>query len=182
MYSGWDYQMIYFKVLQITSSCLKILCLWDEIYLKIGNLQYKCSAVLVTSYRQDPTRWTPPSMWKMRTFQNIIHRCSHICHCELLRNWWSLALFRRQTTMPVICSQCFWKGCICFISVYFHFFSFQRKFNNHLKILTTTIWSTISRFYHCYFILRWNVLFFTFLFSTRKRVIRFIFFFLQDVW
>ena len=64
----------------------------------------------------------------------------------------------------------------------FSFFSFQRQFNNHLKILTTTIWSTISRFYHCYFILRWNVLFFTFLFSTRKRLIRFHFFFLQDVW
>ena len=88
---------------------------------------------------------------------------------------------RRQTTMLVSCSQCFWKGCICFISVYFHF-SFQRKFNNHLKILTTTIWSTISRFYHCYFILRWNVRFFTFLFSTRNRLIRFHFFFLQDVW
>ena len=29
---------------------------------------------------------------------------------------------RRQTTMLVSCSQCFWKGCICFISVYFHFF------------------------------------------------------------
>ena len=90
-------------------------------------------------------------------------------------------VLRRQTTMLVSCSQCFLKGCICFISVYFHF-SFQRKFNNHLKILTTTSWSTISRFYHCYFILRWNVLFFTFLFSTRKRLIRFHFFFLQDVW
>ena len=34
---------------------------------------------------------------------------------------WALSL-RRQTTMLVSCSQCFWKGCICFISVYFHFF------------------------------------------------------------
>ena len=47
----------------------------------------------------------------------------------------------------------------------FSFFSFQRKFNNHLKILTTTIWSTISRFYHCYFIVRWNVLFSRFYFQ-----------------
>ena len=29
---------------------------------------------------------------------------------------------RRQTTMLVSCSQCFRKGCICFIPVYFHFF------------------------------------------------------------
>ena len=34
---------------------------------------------------------------------------------------WYLVL-RRQTTMLVICSQCFLKCCICFISVYFHFF------------------------------------------------------------
>ena len=35
---------------------------------------------------------------------------------------WSSEALRRQKTMLVICSQCFWKGCICFISVYFHFF------------------------------------------------------------
>ena len=34
---------------------------------------------------------------------------------------YSIAL-RRHPTMLVICSQCFKKGCICFISVYFHFF------------------------------------------------------------
>ena len=64
----------------------------------------------------------------------------------------------------------------------FSFFSFQRKFNNHLKILTTTIWSTISRFYQLLFHFEVKCSFFTFLFSTRKRLIRFHFFFLQDVW
>ena len=49
--------------------------------------------------------------------------------------------------------------------LYIFVFSFQRKFNNHLKILTTTIWSTISRFYHCYFILRWNGFFSRFYFQ-----------------
>ena len=40
----------------------------------------------------------------------ILSFCVYVC------------VLRRQTTMLVICSQCFWKGCICFISVYFHFF------------------------------------------------------------
>ena len=34
----------------------------------------------------------------------------------------SIHMLRWQTMMLVICSQCFWKGCICFISVYIHFF------------------------------------------------------------
>ena len=83
---------------------------------------------------------------------------------------------RRQTTMLVSCSQCFWKGCIHLLHIcIFSFFSFQRKFNNHLKILTTTIWSTISRFYHCYFILRWNVLFSRFYFQLVNDESDFIF-------
>ena len=87
---------------------------------------------------------------------------------------WHLRVLRRQTTMLVICSQCFWKGCICFISVFF-IFSFQHKFNNHLKVLTTTIWSMISRCYHCYFILRWNVLFSHFCFQLVNGLSDFIF-------
>ena len=42
-----------------------------------------------------------------------------------LKFHWSLfpmIQLRRQTTMLVSCSQCFWKDCICFIPVYFHFF------------------------------------------------------------
>ena len=56
----------------------------------------------------------------------------HRSHCRLLKterkrlSWWLLYChLRRQTTMLVSCSQCFWKGCICFISVYFHFFLFN---------------------------------------------------------
>ena len=65
---------------------------------------------------------------------------------------------RRQTTMLVICSQCFLKRLYLLPYLHIFIFSFQHKFNNHLKILTTAIWIMIFRFWHCYFILRWNQL------------------------
>ena len=43
----------------------------------------------------------------------------------VLQYIWALRSLRRQTTMLVICSQCLWKCCICFISVYFLFFLFN---------------------------------------------------------
>ena len=86
-----------------------------------------------------------------------------------------LSCWTLSPTMPVIWSQCFFWKAVSTSYLHICIFSFQQKINNHLKILTTIIWIMIWWFWHCYFILRWNALFFTFLFSTRKRLVRFHF-------
>ena len=115
------------------------------------------------------------NIFHFKIFKSLCTKFVEVCKSQLSIN------LRRQTTMLVSCSQCFWKGCICFISVYFHlFFSTQvwqpSKDTNydHLKY----DFAVLPLLFH--FGVKCS--FFTFLFSTRKRSIRFHFFFLQDVW
>ena len=77
-----------------------------------------CFVVSITSARR---KCNPFKCITKIRFQWII--C--ISHVKINPWTWYISvnhMLRRQTTMLVSCSQCFWKGCICFISVYFHFF------------------------------------------------------------
>ena len=60
--------------------------------------------------------------WMVLQKPVLSFKCNDFLKMANLKAISSSATLRRQTTMLVSCSQCFWKGCICFISVYFHFF------------------------------------------------------------
>ena len=60
--------------------------------------------------------------WMIPQKHVLSFKCNDFFKMANLKAISSSATLRRQTTMLVSCSQCFWKGCICFISVYFHFF------------------------------------------------------------
>ena len=93
-------------------------------------------AAIVHKWCTGGASWLIDQPHHQQTSQGSKRRRWHICKnnmhftpswhitliCSLPYRLMQPSYLMRQTTLLVICSQYFWKGCICFISAYFHFF------------------------------------------------------------
>ena len=128
--SAISQEMLQISISKITTTCLKIMHLTHcGLVIHITS----CNGLLpdgtkplhepmLTSQQWGPVAFTWDNFTSSAQATGLDKELENYAFKKLLPHFPGANGLRRQTTMLVSCSQCFWKGCICFISVYFHFF------------------------------------------------------------